>query len=117
MTDVEILESTYEHTCNIIREVEVINEDTGVNEKVETVIAEGIKCALSRKESSAEVLNGDIGSIVCTHKLFINPRVDIKLGDRLEVINEIGEKGFYLASEPFYYKTHREVPVTSRERS
>ena len=48
MTDIEILESTYFDRCTIQRKVKAKNENTGVTETVEKIIAENVKCALSK---------------------------------------------------------------------
>ena len=45
MTDIEILESTYFDKCTIKRKVKAKNENTGVTETVEKIIAENVKCA------------------------------------------------------------------------
>lgn len=114
MTDAEILEMTFFDTCTIKRRVKQKNHKTGVTENVEIVIAENIKCALS-KENTSKII-GEVGSIVSTHTLFTNPLVDIKAGDIVEVTNEILEKSIYLASKPFYYKSHKETQLTDKDR-
>lgn len=117
MTDVEILEMTYFDFATCTRKVKVKDKNTGVSKFEDVIIFENMKCALSKKESASELLGGEVGSIVSTHKLFINPLADIQLGDNLEVTNGMGQKANYLASDVFWYQSHREVPITKKERS
>ncbi len=117
MTDAEILEMTFFDTATCIRKVKVKDKNTGVSKFEDVIIFENMKCALSKKEQAAPLLDGEVGSIVSTHKLFINPLADIQLGDNLVVTNGMGQKCIYLASEPFYYQSHREIPVTKKVRS
>ena len=114
MTDIEILESTYFDKCTIKRKVKSKNENTGVTETVEKIIAENVKCALSKSDN--QVMSGEgVGNLSFNHKLFLNPSIDIKEGDTVEV-NRMGKISIYLASKPFYYPSHMEVIVIYKER-
>ena len=55
MTDIEILESTYFDKCTIKRKEKIKNPNTGVTETVEKIIAENVKCALSKKDTHNDV--------------------------------------------------------------
>ena len=114
MTDAEILESTYFDRCTIKRKEKRKNPNTGVTETVDIVIAENVKCALSKSDN--QVMSGEgVGNLSFNHKLFLNPNVDIKEGDTVEV-NRMGKISIYLASKPFYYPSHIEVIVIYKER-
>ena len=114
MTDAEILESTYFDRCNIKRKEKRKNPNTGVTETVDMVIAENVKCALSKSDN--QVMSGEgVGNLSFNHKLFLNPNVDIKEGDIVEV-NRMGKISIYLASKPFCYPSHIEVIVIYKER-
>src|SRR5699024_6136117 len=114
MTDAEILESTYFDRCNIKRKEKRKNPNTGVTETVDIVIAENVKCALSKSDN--QVMSGeDVGNLSINHKLFLNPNVDIKEGDTVEV-NRMSKISIYLASKPFCYPSHIEVIVIYKER-
>ena len=114
MTDAEILESTYFDRCNIKRKEKIKNPNTGVTETVDIVIAENVKCALSKSDN--QVMSGEgVGNLSFNHKLFLNPNVDIKEGDIVEV-NRMGKISIYLASKPFCYPSHIEVIVIYKER-
>lgn len=114
MTDAEILESTYFDRCNIKRKEKRKNPNTGVTETVDIVIAENVKCALSKSDN--QVMSGEgVGNLSFNHKLFLNPSIDIKEGDTVEV-DRMGKISIYLASKPFYYFSHIEVAVIYKER-
>ena len=114
MTDAEILESTYFDRCNIKRKEKRKNPNTGVTETVNVVIAENVKCALSKSDN--QVMSGEgVGNLSFNHKLFLNPSIDIKEGDTVEV-NIMGKISIYLASKPFCYPSHIEVIVIYKER-
>ena len=115
MTDIEILESTYFDKCTIKRKVKVKNENTGVTETVEKIIAENVKCALSKKDNQV-MSSAGIGNLVFNHKLFLNPNIDIKEGDTVEVTT-MGKISIYLASKPFYYSSHSETLLSYKERA
>jgi hypothetical protein len=116
MSEAEILELTYDCTCKIIRKVSVKDVDTGITSNTDVVIANNIKCAISKLDKMSSSINGEIGSIISNDTLFINPLADVLPGDTLEVTNEIGEKTIYLASKPKYYKSHKNIPVTEKDR-
>ena len=114
MTDIEILESTYFDRCTVKRKEKIKNPNTGVTETVEKIIAENVKCALSKSDN--QVMSGEgVGNLSFNHKLFLNPSIDIKEGDTVEV-NRMGKISIYLASKPFYYPSHMEVIVIYKER-
>ena len=114
MTDAEILESTYFDRCNIKRKEKIKNPNTGVTETVDVVIAENVKCALSKSDN--QVMSGEgVGNLSFNHKLFLNPSIDIKEGDTVEV-DRMGKISIYLASKPFCYPSHIEVIVIYKER-
>ena len=100
MTDIEILESTYFDKCTIKRKVKSKNENTGVTETVEKIIAENVKCALSKKDTPIMTSDG-VGKLAFSHILFLNPNTDIQEGDTVEVAT-MGKISIYLASKPFY---------------
>ena len=115
MTDIEILESTYFDRCTIKRKEKIKNPDTGVTETKEIIIAEDVKCALSKKD--IQTMNSDgIGTLAFSHLLFLNPNVDVLEGDIVEVVS-IGKASIYLASKPFYYSSHSETLLAYKERA
>ena len=115
MTDIEILESTYFDRCTIKRKVKSKNENTGVTETVEKIIAENVKCALSKKDVPVMKLDG-VGKLAFSHLLFLNPNIDIQEGDTVEVTT-MGKISIYLTSKPFYYSSHSETLLSYKERA
>lgn len=114
MTDAELLESTYFDRCNIKRKEKIKNPNTGVTETVDVIIAEDIKCALSKSDN--QVMSGEgVGNLSFNHKLFLNPSIDIKEGDTVEV-TVMGKISIYLASKPFFYSSHSETLLSYKER-
>ena len=114
MTDIEILESTYFDKCTIKRKVKSKNENTGVTETVEKIIAENVKCALSKKDTPIMTSDG-VGKLAFSHLLFLNPNIDIQEGDTVEVTT-MGKISIYLASKPFFYPSHSQTLLTTSER-
>ena len=114
MTDAELLESTYFDRCNIKRKEKIKNPNTGVTETVDVIIAEDIKCALSKSDN--QVMSGEgVGNLSFNHKLFLNPSIEIKEGDTVEV-TVMGKISIYLASKPFFYSSHSETLLSYKER-
>lgn len=115
MTDIEILESTYFDRCIIKRKEKIKNPITGVTETVEKIIAENVKCALSKKDVQTMSSDG-VGKLAFSHLLFLNPNIDIQEGDTVEVTT-MGKISIYLASKPFYYPSHSETLLNYKERA
>ena len=115
MTDAEILESTYFDRCNIKRKEKIKNPNTGVTETVEKIIAENVKCALSKKDVPVMTSDG-VGKLAFSHLLFLNPNVELQEGDTVEV-SSMGKISIYLASKPFYYSSHSETLLSYKERT
>ena len=114
MTDIEILESTYFDRCTIKRKVKSKNENTGVTETVEKIIAENVKCALSKKDVQVMTSDG-VGKLAFSHLLFLNPTIDLQEGDTVEV-TVMDKISIYLTSKPFYYSSHMETLLSYKGR-
>ena len=114
MTDIEILESTYFDKCTIKRKEKIKNPNNGVTETVEKIIAENVKCALSKKDTPIMTSDG-VGKLAFSHLLFLNPNIDLQEGDTVEV-HSMGKISIYLASKPFYYPSHSETLLSYKER-
>ena len=115
MTDIEILESTYFDRCTIKRKEKIKNADTGVTETKEVIIAENVKCALSKKDVQAMTSDG-VGNLAFSHLLFLNPNVDVQEGDTVEVAS-MGKISNYLASKPFIYPSHSQTLLIYKDRA
>ena len=115
MTDIEILESTYFDKCTIKRKEKIKNPITGVTETVEVIIVEDVKCALSKKDIQTMNVDG-VGALAFSHLLFLNPNVDVREGDTVEVAS-MGIKSIYLSSKPFIYPSHSQTLLTYKDRA
>ena len=115
MTDIEILESTYFDRCTIKRKEKIKNPNTGVTETKEIIIAEDVKCALSKKDIQTMNVDG-IGALAFSHLLFLNPNINLQEGDTVEVVS-MGKISIYLASKPFHYSSHSETLLSYKERA
>lgn len=116
MTEAEILEMTYFDRCTVKRVVESVDVDSGLTSDKEEVIYSNIKCSVSKLDSLRERQEGHVPSIDVACKLFISPMYKICIGDVIEVTYSDGNTDIYLASKPFYYSSHIEVPIVSKER-
>ena len=114
MTDIEILESTYFDKCTIKRKEKIKDVNTGVTETKEVIIAEDVKCALSKRD--IQTMNSDgVGTLAFSHLLFLNPNINLQEGDTVEVTS-MGKISIYLASKSFYYSSHSETLLSYKER-
>ena len=116
MTDIEILESTYFDRCTIKRKEKIKDSITGVTETKEVIIEENTKCALSKRDNIPIMTSDGVGKLEFSHVLFLNPNVDVREGDTVEVTS-MGKTSIYLASKPFYYSSHSETLLSYKERA
>lgn len=116
VNDINILASTFFDTGTILRKQKVVNEETGVTENKEVVIAKDFKCALS-KNNRNEMMNIDgVGKIVESYSYFTMPSIDLRTGDKLIVKSLSGEDTFIVSSKPFVYFSHLEVSLSYKDR-
>lgn len=116
MTDVEILEMTYEDLVTVERLEKIKNPNTGITETVRKIVYENIKCSLSKNDNQGQLIVTDgVGKISTSYKLFISPRYEIEEGD-IATVTRIGKISSYLASKAFSYQSHTEVQLIYKER-
>ncbi len=112
--EADLLALTYEDVMTVKRNIEATDEETGISSFIENVVVlEDIPCSLSRKDEA--VISGDVPNITATHKIFTRPENEIIAGDMVEVVR-FGKLYTFIASKPFYYISHVEIPVTEKER-
>lgn len=107
--------NTYFHTMSISRIQDIKNEWGGTVQKyVPIPIMQLIPCAFS--QSSRNGINTNIDNernvIIYNPKIFCNPSLDIRAGDRIEVRFGARLLGEFEASEPYIYDSHQEVPLS-----
>lgn len=100
------LESTYEDTCTIIRDIE--KEVNGINKHTTIKVAENIICALVTGNNP--ILQTETAAFFnYTAKIITIPEVNVKAGDRI-IVNRFGKIIKYeCAGEPAIYETHQEI--------
>ena len=112
--EADLLALTYEDVMTVRRNIEEIDEETGISSFIENVVVlEDIRFPLPRKDEA--VISGQCPNIPPTHKLFARPENEIMAGDIVEVVR-FGKLYTFIASKPFYYISHVEIPVTEKER-
>lgn len=116
MTDVEILEMTFNDTCTVERSVKEKDPNTGVTVTVNKVIYQNIKCAISKNDNQVVNTTNDVSTLVYNHKLFTSPSYEILEGDTVKV-SSMGKISIYLASKGFLYPSHSETIVTYKGRA
>lgn len=109
-----ILALTYEDRMDVYRTKEVTDDETGISDRVEKKIYTNISCALSKKNNPI-ITQGEPNNHNVEHVVFCNPEINIENGDRL-VITRYKKNTSYIASAPFKYYSHTEIPVTGLER-
>lgn len=104
---IEPIELTYTDRCSIWREVEETDEYDETSFK-ETLIAENIRCALSKKNLANISAKDNAASLEYDMVLFCNPAVDIQTSDVVKVTRFSREQRFK-AGQPVLYDSHQEV--------
>ena len=112
--EADLFALTYEDRMDVSRHVERVDEDTGISSFSDTIpVLKNIPCALSQKNEPT--IGGDFPSIISTHRIFARPENYIKAGDLISV-KRFSRVYEFVASEPFYYVSHVEIPVEKKER-
>lgn len=116
------IESTYFHVMNISRIGDKEETDgSTVQDYVKVPLLQLLPCGYS--QSKRNVMNAEqtdsVNKIVLVPKIFCDPALDVRVGDRLEVhfkiktaagftLKKIGD---FQASEPLLYDSHQEIPL------
>ncbi|KRU24012.1 hypothetical protein VT91_36610 [Clostridium sporogenes] len=113
------IESLYDCTCNIYKYEKykdpVTKETkTGINPvpKYENQL-----CKVSKQSLSKNNQTDTVNKVLYEIKLFIDPEVEIKQGDEIEVTNAFDVKTKYKAGEGFPYYTHQEVILNKEDKA
>jgi len=104
---IEPIELTYTDRCSIWREVEKTDEYDETSFK-ETLIAENIRCALSKKNLANIFAKDNAASLEYDMVLFCNPAVDIQPSDVVKV-TRFGWEQKFKAGQSSLYDSHQEV--------
>lgn len=108
------IESTYFHKMNISRLQDNVDEWGGTNQKYEPIpIMQLLPCAFSQsaRNSTNTVRTESVNVVSYNPKIFCSLNLDIRAGDRIEIIFNSRSLGEFTASEPYLYPTHQEIPL------
>lgn len=109
------IESKYKDTCNVYR-IENVKDKYNKNKPKEVEVCKDQKCKLSFRGLPMPKKKNNANEQTITPKLFINPEVIIKSGDKIVVIAKERTYSF-TAGLPGVYNSHQEVPLEYKEMS
>lgn len=114
-----IISSTYTDIMDIYRHVEVMNTDGTSGIQISQMpLYTGIKCRISfENRDASNTISEDTNPINLQIKIFCEPSVDIKKGDKLIVYRNDDNGNIMssyegIANLPFVYTTHKEIEIT-----
>ncbi|ACQ52673.1 hypothetical protein [Clostridium botulinum] len=112
------IESLYDCTCNITGGKEKIKDPVTKESKlIPKIKYEKQSCKVSKQSLSKNNQTDTTNNINYEIKLFIDPEVEIKQGDEIEVANAFDVKTKYKAGEGFSYYTHQEVILNKEDKA
>jgi len=108
------IESTYFHTLSINRLGDTEDEFGGTNQAYADVSTlQDIVCGYSQSSRSKNTTQTETRNVISYNpKLFCDPSLDIKTGDRVTIKYEERTIGVFTTGKPYYYNSHQEVPLT-----
>lgn len=108
------INSTYFHSMSISRYSTTTDEwGKEVSEWNSVPALQLIPCALSQnnRNSTNTTQTESRNNILSNPKIFCNPNLDIRAGDRIEILFQGRYLGQYVSSMPYLYPTHQEIPL------
>ncbi|MDO5096505.1 MAG: hypothetical protein Q4D65_08080 [Peptostreptococcaceae bacterium] len=112
MNEADILATTYNHTCTVIRPAPVANSHFDDFEMRE--IYQDVACAVSFTKGSFQGQSDTTQSIQYAAILFVRPEIQILAGDRITARTE-GIEIDFLAGEGMHYPSHNEIPLIRKD--
>ena len=108
------IESTYFHTLSIKRMGEIVDDYGGTTQAYADVpTLQDIVCGYSQSSRSKNTTQTETRNVISYNpKLFCDPSLDIKTGDRVTIKYGIRIIGVFTTGKPYYYDSHQEVPLT-----
>lgn len=108
------IESTYFHRMTVNRNQSIKNE-FGATISNGLLPVEGlinIPCGFSQSTNSQNNNQTEIANIInTTPKLFCNPSLKIKTGDKIDIKYNGLDMGQYETGQAYYYDSHQEIPL------
>lgn len=116
MSEAEILEMTYFDKATINGKIKY-KKPNGATAFKDGIKARDINCSISKKDLAVGEQTDTINKLIYKEVMFCNPKINIVAGDNIKVTLECGEIQHYEAGKPFYYSSHLEVPLITRNRN
>lgn len=114
----EALYDTYTDTAIIHRQVVQKDEVTKQSVKKTVLVAEGIKCRLSKNKANSINRNDNNNDVNNEYTLFMQCDIDIQAGDKVELHRVSKEVYKLVCGKPFVYSgSHLEVAVSEDVRA
>jgi len=107
------ISSTYFHKLSISRMVETTDQWGGTSQKYGPVTSlQDIICGYSQGSRNKNTTQTETRNVISYNpKLFCDPSLDIKVGDRVTINYNTMVIGEFTASEPYLYNSHQEVSL------
>lgn len=112
MSEVQILQETYQDRVSVYRKVHEVDGNIGETREREKLIYDEKPCALSQSKAGAPVRNGATSAVDQDYVIFTDPSVRILDNDRVTVVTEAGERYEGRTGRTFVYaRSHGETKL------
>lgn len=105
---VNVLESLYTGTCDIIQQQAATDPVTHITSMTDVVMVKGQPCRLSHQNIAA-ANQGNVAAVTQVIKLFISPAVKVLAGSKIIVAQNGITKKYEASGEPAVYSRHQEI--------
>lgn len=108
--------STYFHTMDVSRLSDTEDEFGRTKQGYVLVdTLQNINCGYSQSSRGMNTIRTESVNIIeYNPKIFCNPTLDIKTGDRISVKYHTRDMGEFTAGEPYIYDSHQEIPLMKK---
>lgn len=108
------LEKLYTDKADIYRWEKVKNEEMNTTVMDNVLKYKDVPCRISQKTLATNNQGQAQNTISYETRLFINPDIELKQGDRFIVTRDYKARK-YTTGEPFLYPTHQEISIERNE--
>lgn len=112
--EADIMASTFFHTCDIYRFVNV--KDGNITRQELQKIMENVPCACSTGGGSSLDRTDEYQPVEYTDKLYTRPTVEILAGDEV-IVTIYDTQESFTAGQGRCYPSHRQTPLMRKERA
>ena len=108
------ISSTYFHTLSVNRMGETTDQWGGTKQAYAPITSlQDIICGYSQGSRNKNTTQTETRNVISYNpKVFCDPSLDIKTGDRVTVNYEERVIGVFTTGKAYYYNSHQEVPLT-----